>query len=233
MKSVGILQPGKLGDIIICLPIAKYYHDYGYKVIWPIFSTYVEMFKEVIDYVDFIPVTDDVYQCFFEAKQKLQALNVKNIFDIAATFPGSNCTDEYVRLGDGHGEEKFDQFKYRKCNVPFCLKWSLSYKSNLQKEDELFNLKTGSEPYDIFSTKHSRGNLNIKFESKNKLIEIDDKHNIFYWRKILENAKNIALVDSAMANLVEQLNIKSTKTLLLKPGHPRPVFKNNWRIIEV
>jgi hypothetical protein len=49
----------------------------------------------------------------------------------------------------------------------------------------------------------------------------------------LENASSIALVDSAMANFVEQLNIENKKILLLKPGHPRPTFRNDWKIKEV
>jgi len=50
---------------------------------------------------------------------------------------------------------------------------------------------------------------------------------------VLENASSIALVDSAMANFVEQLNIENKKILLLKPGHPGPTFRNDWKIKEV
>ena len=35
------------------------------------------------------------------------------------------------------------------------------------------------------------------------IIFINENHSIFHWRKILENADNIVLVDSAMANFVE------------------------------
>jgi ADP-heptose:LPS heptosyltransferase len=38
-NSLGIIQPGKLGDIIIVLPAAKYLHDKGYKVYWPVYDT--------------------------------------------------------------------------------------------------------------------------------------------------------------------------------------------------
>ena len=49
-----------------------------------------------------------------------------------------------------------------------------------------------------------------------------------YWKMLL-----LALVDSAMANFVEQLNVENKKILLLKPGHPRPTFRNDWKIKEV
>ena len=69
--------------------------------------------------------------------------------------------------------------------------------------------------------------------SKNQIIALNEKHNIFHWVKVLENAQTIALVDSAPANLVEQLNISCKKIVLRKPGHPIPTFRNKWIIKEV
>lgn len=233
MKKIGILQPGKLGDLIICLPIAKYYADKGYKVIWPVFNNFAPMMQEVVDYVEYMPVTNNVYSCFGEAKHAIYSNHpdVETVFDLAATFPGSSVTDEYVALGDGWGEEKFDAFKYRKASVPFELKWNLEYKRNLKEEEKVYNEMVKSPNYDVVSTKHSRGDLNIKFESKHDIVKVNENYNIFYWRKVLENAKHIALVDSAMANLVEQLNLTNKKFLLMKQGHPGPTFKNNWKVV--
>ena len=111
MKRIGILQPGRLGDIIICLPIAKHYFDLGYKVIWPIFDILYPMCQPAIDYVTFLPVTNNVYECVKHSKVLLEENKVDYIFDIAATFPNSSCTEEYVILGDGLKELKFDKFK--------------------------------------------------------------------------------------------------------------------------
>lgn len=233
MKSVGLIQPGKLGDIIICLPIAHYYFNKGYKIIWPIFFNFKSMFEEVIDYVNFIPITNNVYNCIDESSKLLKDYNVDQVFDVAATFPGSTSTEEYVKLGDGFGKEKFDEFKYRKCNVPFENKWNLTYKRNVLEEKNLFNKLVKNKKFDVVCTKHSRGQVPVKFETKNELIEITDNYNIFYWRKILEEAQKLALVDSALSNLVEQLNIKTNKILITKPGHPMPVYKNNWTIISL
>ena len=240
MKSIGIIQPGKLGDLIICLPIANYYANLGYKVYWPVFNNFASMMKEVVPYdVEFIPVTNDVYKCVHEARQVLSYRQPDRIFDIAATFPGSTCTEEYVSLGDGMGAEKFDEFKYRKCEVPFDLKWTLHSCTDVFQgtEDNVFaevlqKIPVGGK-YDVVSTKHSRGQLDIKFESKNTIIEVNDKYNIFYWKKILQNANKIALVDSTMANLIKAFNIKTPKILLRKPGHPTPTYRNEWIIKEV
>ena len=233
MKSVGIIQPGRLGDIIICLPIAKYYADKGYNVFWPVPGNYVTMLKEVIDYATFVPVIQDVYKCVPEAYEYFNKNITDKLFDIAATFPGSKCTEEYVNLGDGFGPEKFDEFKYRKAEVPFNLKWKLEYNRNIKKENDIYNLYVKEQNYDIVSTKHSKGKLNVTFNSKNQIIELNENHNIFHWIKVLENAKTIAVVDSAPANLVEQLNISCKKIVLRKPGQPIPTFRNKWIIKEV
>ena len=71
MNKIGIVQPGKLGDLIILLPAAKYLHDKGNKVYWPIYSQYVKMFEEVVDYVNFIPVSNNVYTCIKESYKAL------------------------------------------------------------------------------------------------------------------------------------------------------------------
>ena len=90
MKTIGIIQPGRLGDLIICLPIANYYNSKGYYVYWPIFKQFLEMFKEAAPHINFIPVTDNVWNCVSEAFNALKEANVTKILDLAATFPGSN-----------------------------------------------------------------------------------------------------------------------------------------------
>lgn len=229
--NIGLIQPGRLGDIFICLPIAKYYHDKGYKIIWPIFHKFVPMVREVVDYVEFTGVTDDVYKCVNDAYQAVICEDCKNIIDLAATFPGSSVTKQYVAEGDGFGKETFDEFKYKIAKVPFDLKWKLEYKRNLEEEQKLYDLYVKEDNYDVACLDHSGGRLDVKLESKYHLIEINTNHNIFHWRKVLENAQTIALVDSAMANFVEQLNLPNKKILFRKKGHPIPKFKNNWKIL--
>jgi hypothetical protein len=230
MKTIGIIQPGRLGDIFICLPIAKYYSDKGYKVYWPVMVDFVNLCHFIADYALFIPVTSNVYKCVDEAQTALKDFKVTKIIDIAATFPGSNCTEEYVKLGDGFGPEKFDEFKYRLAKVPFKNKWDLQYTRDLDRENEVYNLYVKEKKYDVVSLKHSRGEANVQVLSKNQVIHINEKHRIVDWRKVLEGAENIVLVDSAMANFVEQLNLPNKKVLVHKPGQPTPTFKNKWEM---
>ena len=157
---------------------------------------------------------------------------VSNIIDLAATFPGSTVTERYVSEGDGFGKEKFDEFKYKIARVPFVEKWNLNYKRDKKAEDKLFNEYVKSDKYDIVGLTHSRGKVNKVIQSKHQLIELNEKHNIFHWRKVFENAQNICLVDSAVSNFVEQINVKGKKILIKKQSQPIATYKNDWKIIN-
>lgn len=231
MKNLGIIQPGRLGDIIICLPIAKHYSELGYKVFWPVFDKYINNFLDTIDYVHFLPTVSDIHTCVPQAKGILFNYEISKVVDLAATFPGSMITEEYDKSGSGLGFEKFDEFKYRMAEVPFEKKWTLEYKRDLKAEDELYKKYVKSDKYDVVSLTHSKGKVNKQIESKYQLIEMNEKHNIFHWRKILENAQSICLVDSAVSNFVEQINISGKKIMIKKYAQPLPVYKNNWKLI--
>ena len=53
MKKAIIIQPGKMGDLILMMPIAKFYNELGYKVDFPTFSNFKNFFAN-IDYVNHI-----------------------------------------------------------------------------------------------------------------------------------------------------------------------------------
>jgi hypothetical protein len=231
-EKIGIIQPGRLGDIVILLPAAKYLHDQGFEVVWPIFREYVSMFSEVVNYVKFIPVSNNVYTCVNEAYAYFVANGIQNIKDVAATFPGSECTEEYVKCGDGLLDEKFDQFKYRLLDVPFDQKWNLTILRNENAEDELYNKYVTTAPYVVTALKHSKGRINVNLDTNGRsVVEVNDHHNIFHWLKILKNADVLALAESSLSNIVEQLNLPNKKFLFRKPDGRLPVLRNNWTII--
>ena len=78
-KNIGIIRPCKIGDLIISLPIGKYYFDKGYDVYWPIMSKYYQMFHEVAGhYINFIPITNLDFFVVNSAKQELIDRKVLN-----------------------------------------------------------------------------------------------------------------------------------------------------------
>jgi len=229
MKT-GIIQPGRLGDLIILLPAAKYLSTLGHQVYWPIFEKYVWMFEEVVDYVKFIPIYDNTYTAVKQSYNELNKISGIRIIDVAATFPESTSTDEYVKCGDGL-IEKFDAFKYRKLNVPLNEKWNLTINRNYKREDELYNILVTNEKYALINLKHSKGSANPILESSDgQIIHTTEDYNIFHWIKLIEKATTIVMVDSSMANLVEQLNIKTKKFLISKGDNRLPTLRNNWII---
>ena len=54
-RTLGLEQTRGIGDIIIALPIAKWYHDRGVKVYWPIDERFFGSFNRAVDYVEFLP----------------------------------------------------------------------------------------------------------------------------------------------------------------------------------
>jgi len=231
MNKLGIIQPGRLGDLIILLPAMNYLNKEGYEIYWPVFSKYVKMLKEVVDYVNFLPVSDNVYTCVEEAYKILKLNNVKEIKDIAATFPGSTSTNEYVELGDGL-IQPFDVFKYNKLEVPIEEKWNFVINRNYEEEEKLYTKLVADRKYAVVNLKHSKGELNYDFDIKGgQVIKMTEDYNIFFWLKILENATTIALVESSASNLVEQMNIDCKKILFTKDDNRHPTLKNRWKII--
>lgn len=224
MKRLGIIQPGKIGDIIICLPIAKWYYDRGYEIIWPIDRRIINNFIGYIEYVSFIPIDFDcriAHQvCFDEQCNK--------VIDIAFTIPGANIfnSDWYLNK---YNDLSFDQMKYAIAEVPFEEKWNLRIARNTRKEEELFKINTER----LFEMSGKRENLCImqNTSSDTKLhtategaqygILITSRtDSIFDWLILLERAQTHKLIESCFSNLIDQLNIIVPKqVLLLKHGY--------------
>jgi hypothetical protein len=228
--KLGIIQPGRLGDIIILLPAMKYLADKGYKVYWPIFKQYAWMFEHTIDYVNFIPITNDIYNCVGESYKVLSELGITDIKDVAATFPGSRATDAYVAAGDGL-VQPFDVFKYNRLAVPIDEKWKLELARDHEAESKLYDELVKEDKYALVNLNHSKGRIDCRIEYGGQIIETNDSHNIFHWIKIIENASVIAVVDSSLANLIEQLNISCKKTLFKKADSRLPSIRNKWDIL--
>ena len=83
--AIAIIQPGKIGDIIICLPIAHYYQRRKQEVLWPMHKSLVPMFEAAVDYVKFIPVDS------YDPKDSIEAVgpyNPRETLPLAFGFPG-------------------------------------------------------------------------------------------------------------------------------------------------
>jgi len=231
--KIGIIQPGRLGDMFILIPAMKHLHDQGNEIIWPVFENYIWMFNDVIDYINFLPVKNNVYTAVNESHNLLKLHNVDIVNDLAATFPNSMATQPYVDSGDGN-ILPYDKFKYDRLELPVDLKWNLRdcINRNYNKENELYNKLVTNEKYAVINPTCSSGRYNINFDaSGGQVIEVTTEYNIFHWIKILENAQTIVLLNSGMLCLVDQLNITNRKIVFKIPSDKLPILRNEWKII--
>lgn len=238
MRRLGIIQPGKIGDIIICLPIAKWYADKGYQVFWPVDKNIINNFLGYIDYVNFIPID---FNCNI-AYQTCYELNCTTLLDLAFSIPEANNynTVNYIK----QDLFCFDEFKYHLADVPFSEKWNLKLKRNEAKEQAVLN-SVGSDSYFLVQDTSSDYRREIIIQSTNDVrVDIDRRStSVFDWISTLQNAKKLILIESCFSNLVDQLGIQTQENILLlkhgyygentKNGRPKglPVLKQNWKLI--
>lgn len=236
MKKLGIIQPGRIGDIIICLPIAKWYHNKGYEIIWPVEKEMITHFENYIDYVKFIPIE---FNCQL-AHQICFNNNCNKIIDLAFTVPMANQFNSNNYLTQD--SYSFDEFKYFIADVPFEEKWNLQIKRNKEKEIELKNKLEAHSRYVVIQEQSSDCKRLVEWANSDvKRIDVRPITNsVFDWLTIFENSEQNIFIESCFSNLVDQLNIKSGKNILLlkngyygnklKDGRIRglPVLKMDW-----
>ena len=239
MKKLGIIQPGKIGDIIICLPIAKWYYDRGYEIIWPIDKTIINNFVDYVDYVKFIPIE---FNCQV-AHQVCFDNNCNMIIDLAFTIPMANNYNSQNYLAQD--QYTFDEFKYFIANVPFEEKWNLQIKRIIEREDKLKEFLYINDPYVIVQEKASDYVRKVEWTNDDvRRVDITKAgKSVFDWIGVLEKSEQLILIESCFSNLVDQLGIQVPKhTLLLKNGYysdelkngrlrGEPVLRLNWNRI--
>ena len=189
--KLGIIQTRGGGDIIIALPIAKYFFNRGYDVHWIIDQNFYEAFKYAAPYVNFIPISVEESEIqsnirhpyWFETPKKmLTDINCDNL--LCFPFEETRHLHQiklYSRLTDSCSirakelklshHTSFDSFKYAVAGVPFKEKWNLDIRRNLEKEMELFNkvILDPSVPYTLINDVSSMGRTSYTYD-KTKLL---------------------------------------------------------------
>lgn len=227
MRRLGIIQPGRLGDIIICLPIAKWYSDRGYEIVWPIEHSYLHNFADYIDYVNFVGI--DSLDC--NAARKECVPNCNNIIDLSISFPNSHPYNDSL-FYQHRNSIPFDQLKYEFADVPFEEKWNLFFNRNLEAEKKLESqIYKASESFTLVHTRGSSETFVYHPEADEAVIYVNDiSKSIFDWCGLIEKAKKIVAIDSSFANLVEQYGFTGPKFLVRRSADVRPTYRD-WKII--
>lgn len=221
MKSLLINQPGRHGDILICLPIAKYYSNV-YDIDWLCPKIYHSNFRN-INYCKPIESVQKKYD---------------KVIDLSF---GLNKNSESHKLWT-NTKQKWQSFiilKYVIADVSIIQRWNLSWNRNQEREDLLYKKiieKYGSD-YIVAHEKTHDFSMNITVENKVLFEPIED-YNIFDWYKVLINSKEIHCIDSSLANFVEVISefLHIPKFYYRTKKVPniwdRTLLINNWYFID-
>jgi hypothetical protein len=236
MKKLGIIQTRGLGDIIIALPIAKFYTDQNYEVYWPICSHWVEQMTATAPYVHWLPVEPDRGPFFWDVPQKiltdLKMDDVLCLYQALTNHP--EFTDEpYFQ------HTSFDKYKYIKAGVPFLNKWRLNecIHRNLDREQQLYNKYVKNPNYIVAHLQSSQQYVNLDLKQITppdwQIIEIQEDGWVFDWLTIIEKAQSIIMTDSCFANLTDQLNLGDDR-YFIPQNHIglTPVHGNHWTWLD-
>lgn len=256
MKKLLIVQPAKLGDLIILTPVAKYYKNIGYDVEWAVYNNFLNYF----DAIDFVkPITfecglnigeylgnsknrysmgenEEVITSLTYFKKVSDYINNNNfdlVLDVAWGFAG--CKEENLKnIPIYHSQNKnWIHMKYDLCKVPLKYRWDFSWKRNELKEDKLLEI-IQSFSYKKYGTK--KFNLIHNYQNNNKIL-LNNKvdfipvrgFEIYDWYKVLLESESISCVDSCLCNFVEVLPDLKNKTkyyLGSEESHFYPYMRN-------
>jgi hypothetical protein len=235
--KIGIIQSRGLGDILIALPIAKYWHDQGNSIVWPICEEFWPNVKESVPWVQWIPLPTDGQGQFFynEPMKRLKALKCD---EVHCFYQALNVVPELSKV-PWFQIQKFDEFKYTKAGVPFLRKWSLAdcIERDPAREQALYDRMVKQEHYMVYHTVGSTYRCSADLSNvppEWQQIEISEEtSNIFDWLKILEGAQALILIDSVFSNLVDQMQIEGDKYWIPRSHiHLTPVLGTDWTILD-
>jgi hypothetical protein len=228
--KMAMIQPGKIGDVIICIPIASYYHKQGHSIVWPVLPYIAAMMQPVVPYVKFIPIPEILWTTAVEASAP--AVLINPLFG----FGGNDVATADWKWSGQH----FDEHKYARTYVPFEEKFKLKdcIVRNTVREEALFKQVYQKKPFTVVHEFASDGSRAIsKSINKSHVISITNlTDSVFDWLLVLERADSLHMLDSCMVNLACQMGVPQKNFRYRRPGYPNdiyyPVLTPNWTTIE-
>lgn len=251
--KIGLIQTRGIGDIIIELPICKWFKDRGHQVVYPIDHRWVEMFRRAAPYVEWHPVENGLeHKGEGGAKYFGDAGTIEYfVADPLRICQEAGCEKIHVLYNDMTGMHglhtiprpktayhfKYDEYKYAVAGVPFTEKWNLreAIRRDFQREYALFRRLAPESPYCVAHMRGSNWKVDLKHVKSNlPIVEIDpaQSESVFDWITLLEFATQIVCVDSCIANLVDQLRLPQQKMLFLRDRLPgTSVYGSGWTFV--
>jgi len=224
-----LIQPGRFGDILICLPIAGYYAAMGYEVYWPVPQNYCPLFRN-IDYA--IPVSLPFNE--FNIIRPIYQLQHNNTFDkvVDLSFGFGGRVDGWWKIN----RDRYNSFvtaKYQLANVPVEQRWNLHWTRNMANESALYDLITPPGNYIlVHNTTYSGTLFEITDKRQTVYFQPQGEFNIFDWYKVILGAEEIYCLDSSLSNFIETIEEAAPIRKHIKPfegfrDNPS-IYRNNW-----
>ena len=217
-----INQPGRTGDILICLPIARWYSSF-YEVHWLCPKEYHDLFRN-IEYV--IPV------------EGYQEKDYEIILDLSFGIQQGTTLHKWWT----HTRPTWQSFvsaKYALANVPIRQRWNFEWIRNEDRERNLYERiinKYGTEYAVVHETTWDY-HTNISVSISKVTFERIADFNIFDWYAVLDKATEMHCIDSSLCNFVDvvpEFHLRK-KFYYSSPKTPsqedRTILMNNWRFV--
>ena len=241
----GIIQSRGLGDIIIALPIARHYYDRGEEIVWPICREFYPSVRDHVRWINWVAIDTDPEGRFFLDRPLavfkewgVDADEALYLYQYLNTVPELTDAEMFNIL-------KFDQYKYQISGVPFKKKWDLGRCIERQNSGELALRDRLSRDFDLsrpYSVLHLTGSsarvdekivtfLDPAVQKINVDLYLTDS--VFDWIGVLERAQSIVCLDSAVANMVDQLAINAPDLYWIRRSawDLTPVLGEAWTIV--
>jgi hypothetical protein len=210
--NIKIIQPAGLGDILFCQKIAKTYISLGHTVYWPIIPQY----SWIKNYIEF-------GNLFWEDKDCDLIIDLQSAGRVYPSVPIMNA-------------------KYKMVNMDYS-DWKdyMVFNRNEIKENDLYNRVVIKAPYclvcDTFAS--PPGTIKRPIPPHPTLFNVNldfiDGFTPFDWCKIIENAKELHLVDTCFIYLAEKINLKAKEMYLYsREGifYTDHLWKKPWKYIK-
>lgn len=220
-KRLLINQPGKVGDILLCAPIAHYFSE-EYFVDWHCPEKYHPLFN-------YLPYANPV--SFFKDR------TYDRVIDLSFGLGGK---PESWWQANKQRFSSFVEAKYELAGIPSQFKSELKWNRNIVKENALYEIIKQTQKFDyILCHESSDYGTPINVDSKHKVLfqPIQD-FTIFDWYKVIQNATEIHCIDSSLCNFVDVIpDLKAKlfyyKSDRVKNQYDETLLTKNWQRINI
>lgn len=201
-KTAVMLQPFGIGDVCFTQTIAHRFIEAGYHILWPVMPQFVEGLKRAYPQIEFIDYTKSVGVDFNAKVQKV----INGMLHVPLRWSMEIMKVPYT----GVMRAKYDMYGYDWQDWRKHGKWLRDGLKELQLRKH-FGLKEGDEY--ILANKYYRsdssGVISLpKFDCRVIDMKTIPGYSMFDWQMVIEGAKEIHTVSTALLYVLELLDLK-------------------------